>query len=253
MKRKALLIGNTTGDLPGVKVDIVRFADFLKSNCGGAWYEPEIDILDNESKTALLQKINELKKQLLDYLIVLFSGHGGQPLRQTILEINSVGETIEEIQLRKIAKRQLNIYDCCRSTIPYTVQKSISMDSSSFPLRESINRVRQRYDELIMQAIPQQALLYSCSVGQTSVDTADGGIYLRNLLKAAQTFSSGQSFKHVSLAHKEAIAPTTEYSLKEKLGDQVPEAILPKCLSSQQLIISMNPSQWSVNRTLESW
>ena len=114
------------------------------------------------------------------------------------------------------------------------------MDSLSFSLRESVNRVRQRYDERIMQAIPQQALLYSCSVGQVSYDTANGGVYLSNLLKAAQTLGRDQSFKHVGLAHEEAMVPTAEHSLKEKHGHQVPEAVLPKCLSSQQLVISIN-------------
>lgn len=238
MKRKAVLIGNTSG-LQGVQVDIARFTTFLKSNPGGAWYDSEIDVLENEKKIVLLQKIDELKKQSLDYLVVLFSGHGGQYLRQTILEINGAGESIEEIQLRRMAERQLNIYDCCRS-ISTTVQKSFAMDSLSFSLRESANRARKRYEERIMQAIPQQALLYSCSVGQVSYDTADGGVYLSNLLKAAKTFSSDQSFKLVGLAHEEAMAPTTENSLKEKHGRQVPEAVLPKCLSSQQLVISMN-------------
>ena len=72
-----------------------------------------------------------------------------------------------------------------------------------------------------------------------SYDTANGGVYLSNLLNAAQTISYDQEFKLVGLAHQEAIAPTTENSLREKQGRQVPEAVLPKCLSSQQLIISM--------------
>ncbi len=238
MRRKALLIGNTSG-LQGVQVDIARFSTFLKSNSGGAWYDSEIDVLENARKSVLLQKIDELKRQEPDYLVVLFSGHGGQLLRQTVLEINGAGESIEEDQLRKMAERQLNVYDCCRS-ISSTVQKSIAMDSLSFSLRESANQIRQRFENRIMQAIPQQALLYSCSVGQVSYDTANGGVYLSNLLKAAQTFDHGQSFKLVGLAHEEAMGPTAEYASKEKHGRQVPEAILPKCLSTQQLVISMN-------------
>ncbi|TCJ15235.1 caspase family protein [Parasulfuritortus cantonensis] len=238
MKRKALLIGNTSG-LQGVQVDITRFFAFLKSNAGGAWYDSEIDVLENASKSVLLDKVNELRRQSLDYLIVLFSGHGGQVLRQTVLEINGAGESIEETKLRKMAERQLNVYDCCRS-ISSTVQKSIAMDSLSFSLRESVSQVRQRFENRIMQAIPQQALLYSCSVGQVSYDTASGGVYLSNLLKAAQTLDHSQGFKLVGLAHEEAMGPTVDYAAKEKHGRQVPEAILPKCLSSQQLVISIN-------------
>jgi hypothetical protein len=233
MKRKAILIGNTSG-LQGVQVDILRFKSFLTSNTGGAWYESEIDVLLNERKSSLLQKIDELKRQSFDYVIVLFSGHGGQR-RQTVLELNSSGETIEETALRGIATRQLNIYDCCRA-FPSIVTESAKVSAS---FSESVNRHRRRFDDRIMQAIPQQALLYSCSIGQVSYDTSNGGVYLGHLLKAAQTIAYDQQFKLVGAAHEEAIPPTVANSEKEKYGRQVPEAVLPKCLSSQQLVISI--------------
>jgi len=236
MRRKAVLIGNTTG-LQGVKVDIARFSDFLKSNSGGAWYDNEIEIIENERKSVLLQKIDALRKQAFDYVVVMFSGHGGQA-RQTILELNSLGETIEETDLRRISSRQLNIYDCCRSILQEPITKSATvMLSESF--RGSLDLYRKRYDARIMQAIPQQALLYSCSIGQVSYDTPDGAVYLSNLLKAAGNISYGESFKLVGLAHEESVAPTVKNSQRERQGVQTPEAILPKCLSSQQLIISM--------------
>lgn len=234
MKRKAIIIGNTSG-LEGVRVDITRFTTFLKSNTGGAWFDSEIEIFENQTKSTLLQTVDVLRKQSLDYLIILFSGHGGQ-LRQTMLELNEQGETIAETALRQIAERQLNIYDCCRS-YPTKVRK-IALDSVSASFSESVNFCRRRYDDRIMQAIPQQALLYSCSIGQVSYDTPDGGVYLSNLLHSAHNISYGQQFKLVGIAHQEAITPTTQNSIKEKQGHQVPEALLPKCLSSQQLIIS---------------
>lgn len=235
MKRKAILIGNTSG-LQGVQVDISRFTSFLTSNTGGAWYESEIDVLQNERKSSLLQKIDVLKRQSFDYVIVLFSGHGGQ-LRQTVLELNSSGETIEETALRGIATRQLNIYDCCRA-FPSTVTKR-AMEALSASFSESVNLHRRRFDDRIMQAIPQQALLYSCSIGQVSYDTSNGGVYLGHLLKAAQTIAYDQQFKLVGAAHEEAITPTVANSEKEKQGRQVPDAVLAKCLSSQQLVISV--------------
>lgn len=235
MKRKAVIVGNTSG-LEGVKVDIARFAEFLKSDLGGAWYDSEIDILVNERKSSLLQKIDELKNQLFDYVVVMFSGHGGQ-LRQTVLEINGEGEIIQETDLRQISNRQLNIYDCCRA-FPSPMTKS-AMESLGESIAKSKNITRQFYDDRIMQAIPQQALLYSCSIGQVSYDTPSGGVYLANFLKAAGNIAYGQNFKLVSLAHQESVLPTMENSLKEKEGIQLPEAILPKCLTSQQLIISM--------------
>jgi hypothetical protein len=238
MKRKAVLIGNTSG-LQGVKTDIAHFNTFLKSDRGGAWYNHEIETLENVQKSALLKKIDTLRKENFDYVVVLFSGHGGQ-LRNTVLELNAQGETIEETELRQIAKRQMNIYDCCRA-YPETALRKAAMEALSTTFLESINNARQRYESRIMQAIPQQALLYSCSIGQVSYDTPEGGVYLCNLLRAACVISSDQQYKLVGLAHEEAIAPTLAHSKKEKYGPQEPEAVLPKCLSAQQLIISIKP------------
>jgi len=94
-------------------------------------------------------------------------------------------------------------------------------------------------DERIMRAIQQQATLYSCSIGQKSYDTRNGAAYLSNFLQAAKNMSG--EFKTVGIAHQEAIDPTYQYSLTQKEGIQEPDASLPKCITQQQLIISINP------------
>ncbi|SDK35350.1 Caspase domain-containing protein [Methylophilus rhizosphaerae] len=234
MKRKALLIANTNG-LEGVKVDITKFSAFLKSNLGGAWFDSEIQILANESKVSLLRKVDELKRQSNDYTIVLFSGHGGYQ-RRTVLEINGNGETIQENELANISKRQLNIYDCCRSIIPESTVKA-AMDSMTVRFAESVNTYRQKFDSRIMQADEQLASLYSCSIGQVSYDTSNGGVYLSKLLDAAKNVST--DFKLVSTAHDEARTATI---LESKLAGrtQVPDAVLAKSMSYRQLIISLS-------------
>lgn len=235
MKRKALLIANTTG-LQGVKVDISKFSAFLKSNRGGGWFDSEIQIVANDTKLSLLRKVEELKKQANDYTIVLFSGHGGYQ-RKTILEINSSGETIAETALANLSRRQLNIYDCCRSIVPEITTKS-AMESMSARFSESVNTYRQRFDSRIMQADEQQSSLYSCSIGQVSYDTANGGVYLSNLLVAANNITYPDDFKLVGVAHDEARVATILES--KKAGRiQEPDAVLAKSLSSRQLIISL--------------
>lgn len=237
MKRKAILLGNTAG-LPGVKVDIQRFSNFLMSNLGGAWRGNEIEELIDVSKNVLQRKIDSWKVETNDYVVLMFSGHGGQ-IRETVLELNKSGETIGETALRSIAKRQLNIYDCCRC-YPEDLAKSMIAESARmFAAKEDISYIRLRYDSRIMQAIPQQALLYSCSIGEASYDSKDGGVYLKNLLQAASALND--EFKLVGTAHQEAELPTLRHSRSEKHGEQHPDAVLPKCLSSQQLIISIRP------------
>jgi hypothetical protein len=98
--------------------------------------------------------------------------------------------------------------------------------------------IRQKYNDRIMQAIPQQIVLYSSSIGQCSYDTKNGAVYLSNFIKAAKNVSD--EFKTVGKAHQQSIEPTYQYSLLQRDGLQEPDASLPKCLTEQQLIISIN-------------
>lgn len=239
MKRKAVLIGNTAG-LEGVKIDINQFNTFLLSTKGGAWNSSEIEILLNPSKNSLLARLSSIRQDQYDYSIVMFSGHGGQT-RETVLEINDHSETVSENQLQNLSTRQLNIYDCCRCYLE-TFEKAAQdrMKIASFT-ESNRDRVRRIYDARIMQAITQQAALYSCSIGEKSYDTPNGAVYLGNLLKSACNISD--QYKLVGVAHQEAIEPTFLHSLSQGHGNerQTPSAVLPKCVSAQQLIISINP------------
>jgi hypothetical protein len=234
MKKKVLLIGNNRG-LNGVQIDLNSYRDFFKSQVGGKWNSDEIISTMNPRKSELEAMIDKLKKESLDYLIVIFSGHGGLE-RETVLELNSYGEEIEESKLKYIASRQVNIFDCCRSVSESTsaIFESKSLNFSEFNLRE-------KYEKRIMQAIPQQISLYSCAENETSNDTPTGGIYTQCLLKAARNITG--PFKTVSEIQQEARNCTIEKTKNFPPKDQQhPEAILPKCLNSQELIFSINPN-----------
>ena len=235
MEKKILLIGNDDG-LPGVKVDIENYKQFFKSPVGGSWLEREFTVKLNPTKRELTNELIRLKNLSLDYVIVVFSGHGGQE-RETVLELNPQGELIGETELEFIAKRQLNIFDCCRC-YPETITDSRQFEAliKSF---SSFN-TRERYENRILKAIPQQVILYSCSIGEISNDTKDGGIYSRFLLKSARNIID--EFKLLGTAHVEAYELTIENNKKLPLEKhQHPEAVLPKCFSSQQLIIGIEP------------
>ena len=238
MKRKALLIGNTHG-LPGVKIDLKKFEHFLLSDTGGAWQASEIETIQNPSKLHLINKIEITKLHKYDFVIVLFSGHGGHA-RRTILEINQAGESIEDSQLHGISSRQITVHDCCRSILQPVVE-SMTMESAELMIKKSFNDVRQRYDKRILQAIPQQVKLYSCSIGQVAYDTKDGGIYTSNLLASARAISMNQADKTIGAAHQESIEPTQRQSKEIGGSAQTPDAVLPRCLTQQQLIISIKP------------
>jgi len=231
MKKRILLFGNNDG-LPGVQKDFVNYESFFTSEVGGHWYNNEIFSKMNPKKSDLITELKSLKNNYLDFLIIIFSGHGGQK-RETVLEINDGGEQIYESELNDIATRQINIFDCCRAypllefseQYDRVIRKSASISSN----------IRELYEKRIMQAIPQQLSLYACSIGETAQDTSDGGIYSKNLLKAARSIQT--DYMTVGKTHETA----TRYTQQEVKG-QNPDAKLVRCLSDQELIFSINPS-----------
>jgi len=232
MKRKALLLGTTRG-LQGVQLDIHRFSKFLISDRGGAWYRDEIEVMENPAKNDLQQKIARLRSESLDYLVVMFSGHGAHA-RTTQLELNRRGELIGEQELQRIATRQLNIYDCCRELMEESMTKAAVLEAYAHVF-DSARSVRQVYEKRIMQATPQQASLYSCSVGESSYDSAEGAHYLSALLAATKAIPAGDQFLTVGEAHEIAREKT-----RKQQRDQNPDASLSKCVIAQQLILAMD-------------
>lgn len=198
----------------------------------------EIHEFVNPRRDALLDHVQRLKGQSVDYAFVLFSGHGGQR-RETILELNALGETINESDLHNISARQLNIYDCCRSIVEDEVRNGVALEGLTKSFAANSN-VRDRYDQRIMQAIPQQVRLYACSIGQSAYDSGNGAIYLGHLLDSAKSIGQWDQFMTVDGAHEQARSSTIRSSrLKGTVQD--PDAYLPKCLLSQALILSIKP------------
>lgn len=239
MKRIALLIGNSNG-LPGVKKDIAHWKKFLESDFGGQWTDDEIVVAMNPAKNNLLSTINRIKINRPDFAIVVFSGHGAYQ-KGTVLEINEKEEVIRENELIGIASRQISAFDCCRNVLNDNLlesRKELRMFADGGSYRRSI---RPYYDARIMSAIEQQICLYACSVNESALDTGDGGLYTKNLLNCS--LDVPEKYKLVGIAHDEARVRTVlEATLRNHT--QNPDAVLPRCFTSQQLIISINPNQF---------
>ena len=235
MKRKALLIGNSNG-LPGVKKDIANWFSFLTSDIGGAWYPSEIEIKMNPGKNELMDLIKRMKG-FYDFIIVVYSGHGAYS-KGTILEINEHEEYIYESDLKGIASRQISVFDCCRGLL--SDERSINESIRIFNQRKIANFVRDYYDRRIMQSVEQQISLYACSIGESAYDSSDGGYYTKNLLRFAKDIG-GERYLTTSIIHQEAALKTTSEVFEKEKAIQKPDATLPRCVSCQQLILSINP------------
>lgn len=241
MKRTALLIGNSHG-LSGVKLDMAHWKDFLMSASGGQWYDDEIYVTMNPARTYLLSLIKCLKAGKPDFAIVVFSGHGAYQ-RNTVLEINEKEELISENELTGIAPRQISVFDCCRGLISKELLSESTSHVRTFADGGVFSRnIRSCYEERIMNAIPQQVRLYACSVGESALDD-EGGLYTKSLLRCSSSISENEKYKLVGVAHEEAERLTYLSALRRN-HIQHPAALLPRCLSSQQLIIAINPNQF---------
>ena len=228
MKKKLLLIGNNDG-LPGVKIDISNYKKYFKSLTGGQWNDTEIIERLNPKKDELISLIAFLKALNLDYLIVVFSGHGGMK-RETVLELNPEGEIFSELRFENIAKRQVTILDCCRAKFQ-TITESIH-EVKMFKAGGVIG-TRERFERKISESLPQQIKLYSCAEGEYSHDTPKGGAYSKNLIEAA--INDNSEFIYFGRTHVTASEKTTK-----EFNDQHPEIKQPKLLTTQQLIFGIN-------------
>lgn len=91
MKKKILIFG-CTDDGVGTSKDLYNYRNFFTSSTGGAWLETsEINLLSDPSKADLLLILDKLQKENLDYLIMVFSGHGSYIRNDTVIEINTPG------------------------------------------------------------------------------------------------------------------------------------------------------------------
>ncbi|MDL2228400.1 caspase family protein [Bacteroidales bacterium OttesenSCG-928-K03] len=236
MKRRAILIGNTNG-LQGVSVDLQNYKNFLKSKKGGAWLDNEITIIENKTEHILMANILNIRiKENPDFVFLVFSGHGGCVRNKTILELKE-NEFIDEGRLLNIAKRQITIVDCCRGVDSEQKGDSIEMFASGGTIGD---KIRQLYDDRIMKSDKQQVIIYSCSIGETSIDTGlSGGLYTKNLLEAINNISF-EDYLTINHAHEIAAKNTTEEAIKLN-HNQNPDSRVVRCFFNRQLIIAINP------------
>jgi hypothetical protein len=188
MTRKAIIIGspgskNSTTFLKGVDADLLHFAGFLKSPLGGSWENHEITELSNCPYQNLIESFQSTNT---DFLLVYFSGHGQQNLKETIIAINdnesiSISQLISIIQTPKV----LIIIDTCRQ---FEDDKHSSFSGPEYLSFKSLldpPNTRDRYLQIISESDPGIAIAYSCSVGEMCNDTELGGVYTYSLLKSS--------------------------------------------------------------------
>lgn len=251
MKKKAIIIANQDTLLTGVSKDIDHIQVFLKDVAGGAWNSDEIEVHINPRLSSLKSALARYKYSY-DYMMVFFTGHGGHKRQQTYVQINNDKELIAQSELENLCKKQINIYDCCRSEIETLTESraSISMDAYKFGDSLKLTRLeaRKRYESQIERAKPQQLILYSCSLNEYSQDESYGALYLTNFLRDANIFENcqyyGKRFKIALESHNNA-AIKVKRDNHDKQNPQTPDYQVAKFSDIEDhLIISVNPEKY---------
>jgi hypothetical protein len=196
MTRKAIMLGspgprNSATYLKGVDTDLHHFVSFLKAAIGGSWEDEEIAGLYNcqlENFIELFQSTNT------DFLLVYFSGHGLQDIKETKIAINDI-ESISISQVLSLinSPKALIIIDSCRKFIDEDYSSFSDPEYLSFKSLLDHPNTRDRYMQLISESTNGIAIAYSCSVGENSGDTELGGSYTHSLLKTSLQWNENQN------------------------------------------------------------
>ena len=196
MTRKAIMIGspgpkNSATYLKGVDTDLHHFVSFLKAPIGGSWEDEEIAGLYKCPSEDLIELFQSTKT---DFLLVYFSGHGLQDLKETNIAINDT-ESISISQLISIiqAPKALIIIDSCRKIIVEEYSSFSGPEYLSFKSLLDQPNTRDRYMQIISERTNGIAIVYSCSVGENSGDTELGGSYTYSLLKETLRWYESQN------------------------------------------------------------
>ena len=233
LNKKALIIG-CSGDsesyLPGVEKDVKSIKNFLLSPYGGYWYEEEIIISLNEGKEDIIEKINSLKEKKLDYVFVVFSGHGDFDIQKNErrLWIDDY-EFLYESDLLSLSSKQLIIIDSCAGI---EEEKKFLLPSMEGLLKTASLRINYRkiFENYIMECPNQEIILYSSQKGEYSTDTSKGGLFIQSLLEVAEEnkdYKILSALKAFELAEEKVILNSKykqhpDYLVYPKSGKKLP-------------------------------
>lgn len=202
MKRQAILIGapevkTSKKYLQGVDLDIHNYINFLQSPLGGAWDKKEINAIKNPDKESLIKLIHSVNT---DYLLIVFSGNGYFALSgKTTFSINKTEHiTLEDIiSLTSTVSKAMFVLDTCRNFVDSNFSNFLGEKALSFPANILKEQSRILFESQLKKCEDGIAFFYSCAIGETSIDTNNGGCFTTSLLYKAQEWAAKQDIDSV--------------------------------------------------------
>lgn len=178
MNRKAILIGlNCDSCIPGVKMDLDAWKDYLISPLGGAWNHDEIIEMENaRTEEDIIEAVKTGENA--DYAFIAFSGHGGiyeqkrniLGLPETFIYLNE-HTVLSEYKLNpgRNCKRCTIILDCCRTVIKesYFNKKAFAQEAYDDNIRL---RSRNLFDRQLNLSDKGCVKVYATEIGYSAAD-----------------------------------------------------------------------------------
>ena len=217
ISRKAILINAPSSGkrlLPGSISDVHNYKNFLLSNRGGAWDEPQIKVLNNPSKQQVLDLVHSTE---VHYNSIYFSGHGGTtPMNERFIDLRD--GFICDQQLKNFSHGQMITIDACGNYVSPSISGLIDF-GPRFVNASGRNEAKERFDYHIANSLPGKIIVHGAQLGQPAIDSANGGYFTQALLNIAVNMKSTENYCPVSIA--EVIRYIPAY-LKARKNNQIP-------------------------------
>ena len=124
-------------------------------------------------------------KNKYDFVYIVYSGHGYYTKCQH-LGINQYDYHLTGMHFEKLASRQITVIDACAGKLP--ANENINESAEELIEKYTINpreqvRLREKYENQILQCPQQEITLYSVKPGELSWANSKESYYISELLK----------------------------------------------------------------------
>lgn len=173
IKRKVFIIkgySKSQSELLDDEYFVNAYAEYFQLSAGGAYKKKEIVYISEPSSKYLE---NKLKRQRLDFCIIVFIGHGGTKNNNQVFQLNSK-EIIKPGQFNLKCKKQIIILESCRviaDTIPTVdISDTIPTFAEGGIVRDplTIKQSREIYDSHIKRCDQGIMICFACGLGEAA-------------------------------------------------------------------------------------
>lgn len=203
MNKRVLIIANDDPDI-GSDKDKESYHRFFTSLEGGAWLDSEIIELCAPSVQELDKCISTNGLCNMDYLIVVFSGHGSYKwgVGKTLLSMKGDREDMNfcvyDDAICRIAKKQLTILDACRCSGQVSSMGMLKEACMNCNTANIYGLCRAAYEDQIENVPDGSLVLYACEKGmETHGEKGVGGDFslaLKNGIMIGLMANDSKSF-----------------------------------------------------------